>query len=83
LHRGPTERREALAVPLSLARPCLGLGEYPLVSLGTARERRDAARKQLAHGVNPCEKRRTDRAAKIAAGRDTFEAVAIEWLAQL
>jgi hypothetical protein len=61
----------------------LGLGEYPHVTLAEARKRRDKAREQLAHDVNPSEKRRIDRATKIAEGRDTFEAVAIEWLAKM
>ena len=60
----------------------LALGEYPDISLAQARERRDAARKQLANGENPSEARRTERHAKVAAGKNTFEAVAIEWLAK-
>ena len=74
------EQRAAL---LGGQEPMLGLGEYPLVSLADARKRRDEARGQLAHGKNPTEEKRTARAEKIAAGRDTFEAVAIEWLAKM
>jgi integrase len=61
----------------------LALGEYPDISLAQARERRDAARKQLANGINPNEARRVERHAKVAAGKNTFEAVAIEWLAKM
>lgn len=55
----------------------LSLGIYPEVTLAVARERRDAARKLLAHGTDPSEARRS---AKQAAGSAAnFEAVAREW----
>jgi integrase len=53
----------------------ISLGGYPDVSLADARERRDAARKRVAAGVDPSQERR---AAK-AATEDTFEAIAREW----
>ncbi len=34
-------------------RKTLALGVYPAITLADARQRRDAARKQLAHGVDP------------------------------
>lgn len=58
----------------------LALGVYPDVGLKAARKRRDAAREQIASGVDPGE---VKRAAKISqAGAESFEAIAREWLAQ-
>ena len=56
----------------------LGLGEWPAVTLADARERREAARKLLAQGINPSAERK---AAKNADAL-TFEAIAREWLAR-
>jgi len=57
----------------------LSLGVYPDVSLTNARDRRDAARKILAAGTDPGEKRKAEQ--REAAGRaaNSFEAVAREW----
>lgn len=60
----------------------LALGAYPDVSLKQARERREAARKTLAAGIDPSAERQAAKAAAIAVERrerDTFEAVAREW----
>lgn len=54
----------------------LALGAYPDVSLKAARERRDAAREQLAAGIDPAaQKQRDKHAAKVGAA-NTFAAVA-------
>lgn len=58
----------------------LSLGEYPAVSLAEARELRAAMRKRLRAGENPAEARRAAKHAKLAAARNTFESVAIEWI---
>jgi integrase len=51
-------------------------GAYPAVSLKLAREKRQDARQQLAHGLNPrLEKKRTR-----GAGTVMFESIAEEWL---
>lgn len=56
----------------------LSLGRYPEISLRDARDRRDQARQQLAHGVDPSRHRKEAAvAARIASG--TFEAIALEW----
>lgn len=60
----------------------ISLGVYPDVSLAEARERRDAARKLLANGVNPSLHRKLEKARNIAAAANTFEAVAREWFAK-
>jgi integrase len=63
-------------------RKTLALGVYPEVSLAKARQRRDAAREQLADGVDPSEAKRADKVAKKAAALNTFKAVAEAWLAK-
>lgn len=73
----------------------LSLGVYPEVGLATARKRRDEARSQVAHGVDPSAVRKAGKAAlaeqneavaRAAAGlpaAGTFEAVARDWLAKV
>lgn len=58
----------------------LALGVYPAISLKEARGKRDAARKQVANGVDPGAAKRAAKAAQ--AGADSFEAIAREWLEQ-
>ncbi|MBI5018171.1 MAG: integrase arm-type DNA-binding domain-containing protein [Deltaproteobacteria bacterium] len=60
----------------------LALGTYPDVGLARAREKRDAARKLLADGIDPGAARKAAKAEKTAAADravNTFEAVAREW----
>lgn len=61
----------------------LSIGAYPDVSLVEARDTRDAARKQLRHGLNPMEERRVARVSAKIARATTFGAVADELLAKL
>jgi integrase len=56
----------------------LSMGVYPDVSLSQARERRDAARKQVADGIDPGQARKALKAAKVQ-DENTFEVVAREW----
>jgi integrase len=56
----------------------LSMGIYPDVPLSEARERRDAARRQLAIGVNPSAQCKTDK----ATNEHTFESVGRHCLAQ-
>ena len=61
-------------------RRTLAIGVYPLVSLANARARREDARVCLARNIDPSsEKRRTQRAAKLA-NENTFEGIAREWI---
>jgi Arm domain-containing DNA-binding protein len=53
----------------------LALGQYPEITLAEARDRRAAARKLLAHGIDPSGAKRAEKAAQA----DTCEAVAREW----
>jgi integrase len=57
------------------------LGQYPDVSLKIAREKRDAAREQVAAGNDPVAVKRAAVAAKTIANENNFEAVAREWWA--
>jgi integrase len=58
----------------------LSLGVYPDVSLKSARAKRDAARRQLAAGIDPGHARRLEKIAR--AGAESFEAIAREWHAK-
>ncbi len=58
----------------------LSFGVFPEVGLKAARELRDAARRQLAAGIDPGEARKAGKAAQ--AGAESFEAVAREWHAR-
>ena len=57
----------------------LSFGDYPTVSLKDARERREAAKKLLAQGIDPSEQKREDRKARLNAQRDSFQNIAREW----
>jgi integrase len=58
----------------------ISFGVYPDVSLKAAREKRDAARQQLAAGIDPGEARKAQKLAQ--AGAESFEAIAREWHAK-
>ena len=51
----------------------LALGQWPEINLEEARERRDSARKLLAHGIDPSEARKEEKAAMEAAERERQE----------
>jgi len=61
----------------------LSLGTYPDTPLKAAREKRDAARAQLAAGIDPGEARKAVKAARRDVAADSFEAVAREWLSTI
>ena len=60
----------------------LSLGGYPDVSLKTARERRDDARRLVADGIDPGEQRKATKAAQGDQAGNSFEVVAREWFAK-
>ena len=60
----------------------LSLGTYPDTGLADAREKRDAARKLLAAGVDPGEQRKAAKAAGEDRAANSFEVVAREWHAR-
>lgn len=57
----------------------LSLGVYPDTGLKEARDRRDAARKLLAAGVDPGEHRKAEKLAGADRAANSFEVVAREW----
>jgi integrase len=59
----------------------LSLGTYPDTGLADAREKRDAARRLLAAGVDPSEQRKAVKAAGEQRAANSFAVIAAEWLA--
>lgn len=60
----------------------LSLGVYPDIGLRDARDRRDEARKLLAHFIDPSLHRKTQKMLRQAQAANSFEAVAREWHAK-
>ena len=58
----------------------LALGNYPIITLKEARERRDDARKLLANDVAPGQVRKATKLSLTQGGLDSFEVVAREWI---
>jgi len=56
----------------------LTLGTYPEISLADARQKREEARKQIAHGIDPGAVRKAQKQAKTEE-TETFEVIALEW----
>jgi len=63
-------------------RKTLALGTYPEVSLSDARSKREAARKQLADGIDPGAAKQEQKQIKATQAANTFELVARTWLAK-
>lgn len=57
----------------------LSLGSYPEISLSEARARRQAARSNLAHGLDPSDVKKTEARKVKMEAENTFKAVAMEW----
>lgn len=57
----------------------LAHGTYPEITLAVACERREAARKLLAHGIDPGEQKKVEKAASEERAANSFEVVAREW----
>lgn len=66
--------------PVTRKEQTLTLGEYPHVSLKTARARAEEARGQRVLGIDPREDEKRKREAARAAAEDTFEQLAVEWM---
>ncbi len=60
----------------------LSLGTYPDTGLKDARDKRDAARKLLAAGVDPGEHRKAGKAAGAERAANSYEVIAREWHAK-
>jgi len=61
----------------------ISLGVYPDVGLKEARDRREAARKLIASGIDPGRQRKIERRLSVEQTADTFEAIAREWFAMV
>jgi integrase len=59
----------------------MSLGVYPDVGLAEARDKREAARKLVAAGVDPTEHRKAVQVALVENTENTFESIAREWFA--
>ena len=57
----------------------MSLGVYPDVGLADARDKREAARKLVAAGVDPAEQRKAVKGAQVESTENTFEAIVREW----
>lgn len=57
------------------------IGSYPEISLADARAERDMARAHVKAGRHPSHVRQTEKAQQLAENRNTFKAVAEEWIA--
>ena len=57
----------------------LALGPYPEISLAEARQRREEARKQLVHGVDPGAVRKAQKVTGKIQAENSLEVVAREW----
>lgn len=60
----------------------LALGQYPVVGLAEARKRRDAAKAQLASGIDPARHKQRQKASKAESEANTFSLIASELLAK-
>lgn len=58
----------------------IGFGAYPDVPLAAARDKRDEARKLVAAGVDPSQKRKEDRQSAHIAATNTFGIIALEYI---
>ncbi|EBU0430704.1 tyrosine-type recombinase/integrase [Salmonella enterica] len=57
----------------------LSIGVYPDISLAEARNRRDEARRLLAEGIDPTEKKKLEKLTRKISVENTFRALALEW----
>ena len=57
----------------------ISLGVYPDVGLAEARDKRDAARKLVAAGIDPAGHRKVEKVALEESTENTFEVIAREW----
>jgi hypothetical protein len=61
----------------------VSLGSFPAVSLADARGKRDDGHKLLASGIDPSDQKKQDKLIAEVAGRNTFGAIAEEYLRRL
>ncbi|MCB1393699.1 integrase arm-type DNA-binding domain-containing protein [Nitrobacter sp.] len=61
----------------------IAIGSYPIISLVSARRRRDDARKLLADGKDPSAQKKLDKAARLTTNANTFNALADDYLEKM
>jgi integrase len=61
----------------------LSLGVFPIVTLAQARARRDDAKRTIAEGEDPAQRRREEKLAAAVAASKTFGVIAEEYIAKL
>lgn len=61
----------------------LTFGAFPEVSLASARTKRDDARRLIAEGIDPSQKRKAEKAAATTSAQNTFAALAAEYIKNL
>lgn len=59
----------------------LSLGTYPDVGLKEARDKREAARQQIAAGIDPAMQRKAEKQSLVDGSENTFRAIGREWFA--
>ena len=57
----------------------MSFGKYPTVTLKDTRERREEAKKMLANGIDPGEKKKATKEEQLSEVKDTFQSIALEW----
>lgn len=68
------------AHPISKKDQTLTIGEYPYISLKTARTRAEAVRELRANGVDPKEAEHLKKASARAEAQDIFEQLSVDWM---
>jgi len=58
-----------------------GIGDYPAIPLVDARKKREEARELVKQGINPARNRQQEKIKRVQEDANTFEAVALKWLA--
>ena len=61
----------------------LSFGSYPTVSIASARQNREEAKKQIAAGLDPSVRKKLDKIAQEKASQNTFGAIVAEHLANM
>lgn len=78
--KGGTYWRLDYVRPITKKRATLALGVYPELSLADARREREECKELLAQGLDPSVERKSDEDKARAALKNTFEAVALEYM---
>ncbi len=58
----------------------LSIGVYPDISLRKARDLHHQAKRLLADGIDPTQKKQLEKSLKIEQSQNSFKAIALEWI---